>query len=315
MKLIVLGSLGLLGADLTRPKPLLLLTYITIEGSRPRRDLAELFWPESQDPMQSLRVALAHINKEAKGAIATDEKRVWTDLSSDLSELQATLGKGSYKEALGNYKGPFLDGFDTTEIGEELEEWIYKTRENLAKEIQGAYLALAEFESSRGHFVYGASLAEKAYFLRFAPEPGSDTLQRLHLLLRAGENPQLESVTKEIKSYGLEPTLSVSEAQTQARALQATLLIADNPYRGLFAFQEEDTPLFFGRDKPIAELIHLIEQPPFIVTVVGNSGAGKSSLVFAGLIPRLRKQETLLISSLRPGRQPFVSLAQGLLRF
>ena len=136
MKLKVIGGLELSGAELTRPKPLLLLSYVTLGGSRARRDLAELFWPESQDPMQSLRVALSHINKEAKGAITSDDKKVWSDLSSDFAQVQSLLNQRNYKEALEAYQGPFLDGFDTSEIGEELEEWIYQTREHLAKEIQ-----------------------------------------------------------------------------------------------------------------------------------------------------------------------------------
>jgi DNA-binding SARP family transcriptional activator len=108
MKLKVIGGLELSGAELTRPKPLLLLSYVALEGSRARRDLAELFWPESQDPMQSLRVALTHINKEARGAISSDEKRIWTELQTDLSDLQGLLKDRKYKESLLLYKGPTL---------------------------------------------------------------------------------------------------------------------------------------------------------------------------------------------------------------
>jgi WD40 repeat protein len=312
MRLKVLGGLGLEQAELTRPKPLLLLSYIVLEGSRARRDLAELFWPESQDPMQSLRVALTHINKEAKGAISANEKRVWTDLSSDAAHLQEALAKNKYKEALELYQGPFLDGFDSSEVGEELESWIYQTRERMAKEVQEAYLILGEYEASQGRFAQGAIRAEEAYFLRSAPEPDSESLQRLYLLFRAGESPHLESVAKEIKGYGLETSLSAAQAQAKARTLAINLVLPDNPYQGLLAFQEQDARFFFGREKPTGEILRLIEHAPFIVSVIGNSGAGKSSLVFAGVIPQLRTQKDWLVISLRPGRQPFASLAQSL---
>ena len=52
------------------------------------------------------------------------------------------------------------------------------------------------------------------------------------------------------------------------------------PYRGLFAFQEEHAEFFCGRDLFIQELVRAVEIKP-LVAVVGASGSGKSSLVFA----------------------------------
>lgn len=51
-----------------------------------------------------------------------------------------------------------------------------------------------------------------------------------------------------------------------------------------------------------------------MVAVVGPSGSGKSSVVFAGLIPQLRKQGNWLIESFRPGKEPFEPLAFALVR-
>ena len=59
------------------------------------------------------------------------------------------------------------------------------------------------------------------------------------------------------------------------------------PYRGLEAFGEEDAPYFFGRDADIAQLVDAVAGRP-LVAVAGPSGSGKSSLVRAGLVPRLR---------------------------
>ncbi len=65
---------------------------------------------------------------------------------------------------------------------------------------------------------------------------------------------------------------------------------ATYPYRGLSAFEEQDGPLFFGRDLATAELLnrmsHSLESGLLVVS--GVSGAGKSSLVRAGMLPRLR---------------------------
>ena len=60
-----------------------------------------------------------------------------------------------------------------------------------------------------------------------------------------------------------------------------------NPYKGLRAFRETDAVDFFGRDALVAELIAAVASHN-LVTVVGPSGSGKSSVVRAGLIPALR---------------------------
>ncbi len=62
---------------------------------------------------------------------------------------------------------------------------------------------------------------------------------------------------------------------------------ADPPYRGLARFEPGDADLFFGRDPLIDDLLHLTGHHR-ITAVVGSSGSGKSSLLRAGLIPRLR---------------------------
>jgi hypothetical protein len=83
----------------------------------------------------------------------------------------------------------------------------------------------------------------------------------------------------------------------------APLPIPPCPYRGLFAFREEDAPFFFGRDQATAELEQAV-QSHSAVTLLGASGSGKSSIVFAGLVPRLRAEGGWLISAFRPDDDP-----------
>ncbi len=63
----------------------------------------------------------------------------------------------------------------------------------------------------------------------------------------------------------------------------------NNPWLGLKAYSQGDAPLFFGRERVVEELIEWIVDPddPRFVSVVGASGTGKSSVVKAGLLPRL----------------------------
>ncbi|WP_280385426.1 serine protease [Nocardia wallacei] len=62
-----------------------------------------------------------------------------------------------------------------------------------------------------------------------------------------------------------------------------------NPYRGLERFEENDAHLFYGRDNDIDRVLAMVAQRPF-VAVVGRSGTGKSSLVSAGVLARMRRR-------------------------
>ncbi|KYC42465.1 hypothetical protein WA1_21105 [Scytonema hofmannii PCC 7110] len=87
--------------------------------------------------------------------------------------------------------------------------------------------------------------------------------------------------------------------------------LPDCPYQGLSAFRQENADFFFGREKFIASLVEAVNSNP-VVPVIGGSGSGKSSLVFAGLIPRLQATLNVEIVSFRPGKNPFDALAAAL---
>jgi WD40 repeat protein len=81
------------------------------------------------------------------------------------------------------------------------------------------------------------------------------------------------------------------------------------PYRSLSAFREEHAQFFFGRERFKAELLEVVATKQ-LITVIGPSGSGKSSLVFAGLVPNLIKQGNWLISDFRPRTDPFFELVK-----
>jgi WD40 repeat protein len=82
-----------------------------------------------------------------------------------------------------------------------------------------------------------------------------------------------------------------------------------NPWRGLEPYESKHADLFFGRRGLSEELTKRVLSERFVV-VTGSSGIGKSSLVRAGLLPRL--PETIQSVVVRPGQEPFASLARGL---
>ncbi|MFJ8113711.1 hypothetical protein [Streptomyces sp. NPDC096132] len=69
---------------------------------------------------------------------------------------------------------------------------------------------------------------------------------------------------------------------------------ATPPYRGLARFEPDDHRLFFGRDRLVEDVQELVCGEHRFAVLFGASGSGKSSLLRAGLIPRLRKRITEL---------------------
>ena len=88
------------------------------------------------------------------------------------------------------------------------------------------------------------------------------------------------------------------------------------PYPGLMAFDEQDAAVFFGRGGDIQETLERLHRlrrfgGPRLLTVLGPSGSGKSSLVRAGVLPRLRRDPDrwLVLAAFRPRTDPLRELA------
>ena len=89
----------------------------------------------------------------------------------------------------------------------------------------------------------------------------------------------------------VQPESEPSEAKRDA--------FGENPYKGLASFQEEDAERFFGREKLTRELwrqfrdlhVNVTGQPAPVrlLSLIGPSGSGKSSLARAGLVPELAR--------------------------
>ena len=98
MRLRTLGKLALESVDFPRPKLLLLLAYLAIEGSKEKRHLYELFWSDASDPATSLRMALAQFRKVAPDLVVTDERTVSSKVNHDLTTLQSIIAEHDPKK-------------------------------------------------------------------------------------------------------------------------------------------------------------------------------------------------------------------------
>jgi basic membrane lipoprotein Med (substrate-binding protein (PBP1-ABC) superfamily)/DNA-binding SARP family transcriptional activator len=99
--------------------------------------------------------------------------------------------------------------------------------------------------------------------------------------------------------------------------LSAVIGPAENPFKGLQPFGEEDRDDFFGRDALCEQVISALRSGTPLVALVGPSGAGKSSALHAGIVPRLRDRDgpdRFLVTTMQPGAHPYAHLEVALQR-
>jgi predicted ATPase len=267
-QLKVLGGLRLEGSTFTRPLPLLLLSYLSLEGPQYRRHLAELFWPDG-NRMKSLSMALTRLRQAVGEDLAADDKKAWTTIGSDTKVLLEALDKSDWTKANELYTGAFLEGTVLDEWSNELEEWVYTTREYLAERVQYALLNLAEGAAKKQDFKTVANLAERAYKLPGLAGTELAALKRLYPLLCAGSSLFAPDVRKELEAYGVAVQLTTEEARATFAPSRITHT-ATLPLRGTS---------FVGRDEELAELATLLSKPNVsLLTLLGPAGVGKTRL-------------------------------------
>jgi predicted ATPase len=275
MRLTMLGGLGLESGSFNRPKPLLLLAYLAVEGAKEKRHLYELFWPDAADQATSLRMALSQVRKVGTDLMTSNERTVSTNLETDLAALQNAITERNADKLVALYKGEFLQGFSLPDWSVELEEWVYSTREFITARVRAALLHIAEAEATKGKFLEAAQWAEKAYGLgKDNHEP--EDLERLYPLLIAGDSALSSEVKKQAKEYGLELNLSRDEAKARyfvavSKDSTETRNIPNNLPRAKTSF--------IGRDPELVEVGQLLHQLDVrLITLLGPGGMGKTRL-------------------------------------
>ncbi|MBV9952678.1 MAG: protein kinase [Acidimicrobiia bacterium] len=143
-----------------------------------------------------------------------------------------------------------------------------------------------------------------------ASEPGEryesivDMLAAWQRAVRSGTTTEGSVGGDGARAPGLAPVASSATMASLGSALS-------NPYIGLRAFGEADVRNFRGRSELTDELTAAVTAQGF-VAVVGPSGSGKSSLIHAGLVPRLRAMGDR-VATMVPGDDPLAQLRLALL--
>ncbi|MHC5862302.1 nSTAND1 domain-containing NTPase [Nostoc sp.] len=129
-------------------------------------------------------------------------------------------------------------------------------------------------------------------------------------------NDLMSFISRELKGSGQEAIYmgggrSIPLVWYPPQNLVATEVVSEEcPYRGLEAFDKVHAKFFFGRQQVVNKIQQKLEQATF-VPIIGASGSGKSSVVRAGLIPVLEKNNWRVLEIILPGIEPLVELKRA----
>ncbi|MFB9991913.1 hypothetical protein ACFFLM_08030 [Deinococcus oregonensis] len=165
--LYTLGRLELAGVAVQR-LPLLVLTWLVLEGPTERRRLRELFWPEADAAAAHSRVTFSKLRAALPHLALTGEL-----LSATLPCDALILRKAP---SLAHYSGAFLSTVRLEGLSAELQDWILEQREQLAELVQLRLIVEVEQSASPAQ---AHALAEQAVQVLGAPPLAPDLLVRL----------------------------------------------------------------------------------------------------------------------------------------
>ncbi len=210
MQVVTFGKVYLEGYDFSRPKPLLLLAYLAVEGPQERRKLVDLFWAgETKDKqavqkkLGKLSVVLSQLKKGGVGAAIPDKSGVNplpTLVNCDALDFLANLNNDKLKLALELYKAPFLNDLgkplNNLGLSPQLLDWVTEKQEYFADKAREAMIELASLALEQDNLADVRYWAEHAQKLPAASEPTPAILAKLRHLLETSRGDTSETTDK-----------------------------------------------------------------------------------------------------------------------
>lgn len=327
-----------------------LLAFLCVETDQPHRreKLAGMLWPDypERSARANLRRALSDLRKSIRGDQAEPPYLLITNQTIQFNlESQSSVDVNQFKKltnsnrqarnpsikdrsaAVDLYVGDFMEGFSLPDSS-PFEEWMLLTKQHLQREFLDNCSRLVKDLENQGKLDSALKYAWRQ--LEVHPNQESSHRHVMRLLQLNGHRDMALAqydVCRNIlaRELGIEPSLETRQLYTQILSGEFPQNVTTgidhqpdsgrtNPYRGLFAFKEEDAPFFFGRELFTKKLLGKVKNHSGLTAIIGSSGSGKSSVVHAGLVPYLRESDWLIVC-FRPGSQPFFSLANTVLPF
>ena len=331
-----------------------LLAYLAVESHRPhaRESLAGLLWPDfhNHSAINNLRSALASL----RGTIAdraadppyllitraTIQFNRASDYELDVESFAAAAPRTieEMEAVVAMYRGDFLEGFSLPD-STPWEGWLRVRREEFRHRALDALIHPGQQYQNDGQIDQAIHCARRQLEL----EPWDELAHRrlMRLLVRHGRRDlalgQFELCRRVLeRELGIGPdeeTVALYEAiraEMPVPAAPEPPFPGETPFKGLSYFDEADAVLFFGREALTGELVASVRDclapengQARVISIIGASGSGKSSIVRAGLVPAARGLSVATgdalaqpfrdtVHVLTPTAAPLESLAGGL---
>lgn len=259
-----------------QPLPVALLVYLAIEGPCSRQHLAEMFWPESTNGLNSLSTTLTRIRRDAPGALwARTKSTVGSDLKTDLDDLNTALEENDVRAAVWVYQAPFLETLSLRRFSIGFEEWIVEQRATVASRVELSLLDESKRCMEDGDPDGAADAAELAWEVSTnGGFPSPDYFPAYHHTLSLAARPLANAVRAMASEFGidlpvvaptvLEPISGSTEGKSTTRLRRANSGLGSAPQ--LFGFETEL--------RQIADSVTRNR----MTTVIGLGGSGKTRL-------------------------------------
>jgi WD40 repeat protein/DNA-binding SARP family transcriptional activator len=341
------------GFESDKVRALLAYLAVEADRPHRREALAGLLWSDTpeQTARTNLRSALANLRQvigdqqaETPYLLVT-RQTIQFNLNSDyeldvktfLDSVSHCSGKRGAQivddlPALQNaaklYLGGFMTGFYLRNAP-LFDDWASITREALHRQALNNLQVLTGYHQERNEYDLALTYAQQQVTLEPYQEAAHQQIMWL-LALKGQRNEALahyqrfsKLLKKEINTEPLEKTqmmhAMIMEGEIPESPKTTIILrreprtVGQCPYRGLSPFYEIHAPFFFGREVYIANLEEIIRKQSNMAVIIGSSGMGKSSVIYAGLLPRLRESGHWILVNLRPSSLPFQTLASSIL--
>lgn len=238
-----------------------------------------------------------------------------------------------------NERRAYLSDFGLAiEVGEDrfdnlVGTWLYMPPERIQNKKQShtidVYsLGIMTFQMITGEFPFERGSMQKlaqSHISQVLPpiqQYQPEIPPELNMILQRATSKDPEARFEDIRVFAQDFRQVIQPLGTMADVTQVFASVDDvvNPYMGLRPFQEADSRHFFGRVALVEQLLsHLNDshETNNFLALVGPSGSGKSSVIYAGLIPQLKLgaiqgSDTWYYASTIPGSQPFQNLMLAL---
>lgn len=257
-----------------------------------RIELDEVSYDDPDDPasMEAHLTFQSAINQSKPKPSACDVVVIilWSRLGSEILDTAYLKPDGS-----GHFTGTeweFGDGVRASEEGSDTSVWVFRRRKAFSPSRPDDSEQLIEDKRRQEDKIRAFFKTSVKSYWWYAPPPGvaadesSTAHQDAQFDFLLGSHLR-KLIWDRLRATGMAQPASPDERDERIaeRTWPAHL---GSPFRALEPFTSHYAPVFHGREAELDALLQDVASKPF-VAVLGQSGSGKSSLVYAGLLPAL----------------------------